>query len=954
MAHVDAPVRIQLLGGLDVRGVGGEPIPGIGNQPKLAAILVYLALAPDGRPRRRDDLLSIFYPESDEASARNALGQALHRLRSTLGGRVLRSSGHEVRLDEEHVWCDAAQLRRAAAAGDDFEVLRLYGGTLLESFHVRGAAPEFDTWLAGEREELRRLAVRSAWRAANAEEMAGNPTGASEWARAAVRFDPSDETGVRRLMLLLAEADDARGASRVFDAHAARMKNEFELDPSEELVELAATLRSRSLRRQGGPPVSAPEPRPRSVPPTPDAGPGDPMLPEPGPAEASTPPPAAAHGTAIRAMGVLVAAIFVALLLLPEGTTLPVLAVGDIHIESPADTALPVALILSTNLARIEGLSIVTEDRVGEVAAQLALAGRVPRGARGAAHQAGADEVVEGVLSRREGLYRLDFRRVDRRSRSASGHVVEAADILDLVDLATEAIASDLGLRAPAVRAQGGSASLVAYRLYQQGLDQLHAYDWPAAESLFRAALAEDSTFAMAAFQVAGITARADREALFARARRLAARSPERERLMISAKAALALLDPAGLAVADTLVVRYVHDPEALMAYAQALGMDERHAEAATNYRLAAELDSLSVHAHDARCRACEALEKMRVSYFAADSLDAPERVARDWVRRYPQSPQAWSVLAGTLEDLGRFEEAGQAMARANGGVDRRTPDDLTGIWIRQLRFDDVDAYWRSQLLVGDAEARKSAYWGAFVSFRTQGRLEEALAAARGFRALQGDPLLEGLALLELGRPRESAAIFEALAAPWAGETAPVLARRRAWHLAHAAAGYAAARDTATLRVVEDTVRVYGGGSAAAGDRRLHHYVRGLRLQTQGRVSEAREAFEAAMVAPYYTYVRLPFEAGRASLAADDPERAISVLTAALRGPVSAAGLYASRTELLELLGDAYAKGGQVDSAAAVYGRVLESWSRADPLLGSRVEGVRARLAALRPAGDGR
>ena len=101
------------------------------------------------------------------------------------------------------------------------------------------------------------------------------------------------------------------------------------------------------------------------------------------------------------------------------------------------------------------------------------------------------------------------------------------------------------------------------------------------------------------------------------------------------------------------------------------------------------------------------------------------------------------------------------------------------------------------------------------------------------------------------------------------------------------------------------------------------------------------------MPSAHYGYVRQPLELARASLAVNDPDRAIAVLRSALLGPISSTGLYASRTDLLELLGDAYARNQQPDSARAVYARALESWKKADPQLRPRVAAVSARLQAL-------
>ena len=57
-------------------------------QPKRVALLAYLVVEGQRVPVPRDRLLALFWPESDEARARNALSQALHHLRQALGTDV--------------------------------------------------------------------------------------------------------------------------------------------------------------------------------------------------------------------------------------------------------------------------------------------------------------------------------------------------------------------------------------------------------------------------------------------------------------------------------------------------------------------------------------------------------------------------------------------------------------------------------------------------------------------------------------------------------------------------------------------------------------------------------------------------------------------------------------------------------------------------------------------------
>src|SRR5205085_8757054 len=113
--------------------------------------------------------------------------------------------------------------------------------------------------------------------------------------------------------------------------------------------------------------------------------------------------------------------------------------------------------------------------------------------------------------------------------------------------------------------------SLVAYRLYQEGLRAYYGAD-PGSAALFRAASAEDSTFAMAAYYealIANTEGRPDAPALLDRAARLAQRAPDRERLLIRYRVAALHQTPDAAPLAETLSVRYPEDLDAGLAVAE-------------------------------------------------------------------------------------------------------------------------------------------------------------------------------------------------------------------------------------------------------------------------------------------------------------------------------------------------------------------------------------------------
>src|SRR6476469_1098852 len=122
-------IRFLTLGGLDLRhSVRGE-LRMVLTQPKRAALLAYLALADSSGFRRRDTLVSLFWPDSDEIHARGALRQAVNFLRRAMGEGVIISRGEEeIGISGTGMWIDAIAFESAALSGRHAEALDLYRG----------------------------------------------------------------------------------------------------------------------------------------------------------------------------------------------------------------------------------------------------------------------------------------------------------------------------------------------------------------------------------------------------------------------------------------------------------------------------------------------------------------------------------------------------------------------------------------------------------------------------------------------------------------------------------------------------------------------------------------------------------------------------------------------------------------------------------------------------------
>ncbi len=941
-------IELRTLGSLDLLAARRPGSRDVVSQPKRMALLAYLAVAEPRGLKRRDTLMALFWPDSDADHARRVLRQTVYLLRRALGGdAVISRGGEEVGINPEALRSDVGQFEEALAQGRLAEALELYRGDFLSGFHPPGVAGEMEEWIASERRRLRAAAASAAWTLASREEQRGR-LGASDggvhWARRAVALDRDNEDAVKDLMLLLARRGDRAGALRVFEDHAHRLREEFGIEAPGHALQQAVTALRAPIRVEmpAAPaltvalPAEAPVVEPVTVP---------------------SPPPAAGRRRApsrrslvVGAAGALVLAGLYALVLWRgSASRTPVLAVGPIVEISGADSvgdAAALGDLLSTSLARLPRMEVIPAARLHEVQAELAAAGSASTGVLTAARLAGARQLARGTLrTSSRGGSRLDLQVVDL----ASGRVIrafsaEGDDIFALVDHATTLVATGFGVPIPAAPITSvTTSSAVAYRLYQEGLRAYYASDGRAALGLFRAAIDEDSAFAMAEYYaaLAGFDERdSAAETHLRRAAQLAGRAPDRERLLIAYRVAEREQSPAAVSLAETLAVRYPKDPDAQYALGAVQTWNGDFAAAAATYRRVIALDSLGLAADRGRCLACEAYLQLWYTFLYADSGPAAERVAREYLRRRGLRSAALSLLAQALAREDRVAEAAAAWRTADsvGGLPGANDLPASALAIRAGDFARADSILDARYPRATPAGRTEVVWLKAISLRAQGRLREALA-------LDLPPQMRALVLLESGRAREAAALFSRVAYAMPVGTAGGWARNRVWNLTHVATCAAAAGDTARLALLADSLEGLGSFSAFGRDARLHHYVRGLLWAARGDMARAADEYRRSVWSWSDGYTRANYELARTALALGRPADATFPLQAALRGDLESSNLYVTRTELHELLADAFAALGRRDSAAAHYAAVARAWRRADPAFTARRVRAQAYLA---------
>ncbi|HXG43464.1 MAG TPA: tetratricopeptide repeat protein [Gemmatimonadales bacterium] len=1020
-------MKLKTFGGLALVVETG-PVRGAGTQRRRLALLALLDWAGD-RGMTREKILGYLWPESDSEKARRILNQAIYTLRRDLGADDLFTGSHEIRLNPERLWSDRGEFCQRYRSGDLEEAVALYQGPYLDGFYLP-EAPEFERWTETTRATLAQEYAEALERLARGAGERGDLRAAVGWWRKLANAEPLSSRVALGLMQSLAAAGDMAGALQCFRVHEELVRQELEAPPDRDVVAFAEGLR-RGRAQLTGRPAGRTDPAPPSgLPPSP-AAPIPPSrtpstrvpapepkarnpVPEPGLSEitdeyarprpapepasapsagaraplaspASIPPKSAASSRRRLALRWLAGAGAAVVLLglglggrfrrAPAATGSPTVAVGWI-VDFTGDSAgLARALreMLATNLTRARGVQVVSTARLYELMGPLGGASDSAARVVAAARQAGAAELVDGALYRVQSRYLLDLRRTDLATgRLRASYRVEGESSLRLADSGAAALAQGLGGEPPGAPPGGPETrSVVAYRLYEQGLREYFAGRPESAASLFDAALREDSSFAMAAFYraltvpVSGGDGVSQRLAALGQVVRLAANAPDRDRLVILGRYYLESSDPRAAAVAETLTVRYPAEVEGYNLLSNALLLRGDFAPAIAALQRVIAMDSATLRKDPrrpdspARCLACEAAGNLAWVYRVLDSTDAAERVAREWTRVQPGSPSAWGTLAMVLQAQGRWEEALAAenavaalSPQPSRAVNRAITLFLAG------RFDEADALLQEFVRIYPVHTSGTLWW-AVRSLRMQGRLREALEAALRLRRLAPQPprrdaapyeaLMQGAVLYEMGRFREAAALFDSISRHLrpGDMPEPRYYRSLAWTQTLRASALAAAGDTALLPRIADSVEGWAARTGLGRDHRLPHHVRGLILVARGRLPEAEAAFRRALLAPAGGYTRTNVQLAQVLLAQGRPLEAARIARAPLWNSFDGPESYVTPTELCELTALAFDAAGLRDSAAAYYRRVVTNWRRADPELVPRRERAALRLRAL-------
>jgi len=229
--------HLRILGPPSLRNHEGITPPSLGWGKPLAL----LALLTVRGEMRRDEIVDLLWRGVDEAKARNAFRQALHRLRSALGEQLIPQDREVLRLvPGAGLDIDLREFELALSTGRLDTALELYKGDFLQDAVLD--EPAFDQWADAERLRIRSRYRNALDRSVTSAEQAGDWAGAIARSRRLVEIAPLDEKAARTAAHACLSAGKRTEARDVLVAFGARLQSELGVGLPSELAAMLARI----------------------------------------------------------------------------------------------------------------------------------------------------------------------------------------------------------------------------------------------------------------------------------------------------------------------------------------------------------------------------------------------------------------------------------------------------------------------------------------------------------------------------------------------------------------------------------------------------------------------------------------------------------------------------------------------------------------------------------------
>jgi tetratricopeptide (TPR) repeat protein len=333
---------------------------------------------------------------------------------------------------------------------------------------------------------------------------------------------------------------------------------------------------------------------------------------------------------------------------------------------------------------------------------------------------------------------------------------------------ATDSPAAATATGAPASTAKVPitTTSEEAKALYSKGRDLTEQLRNQEARKLFEQAVAKDSTFALAHYNLA-LTSASPKEFFqhVTHAVALADKASEGERLLILGLQANANADqPKALQYAEELVAKYPQDERAHLNLGNIYGGQQQNDKAIAEYQKAIQINPNYSIAHNA----------LGYAYRAVDNNTEAEKAFKKYIELVPNDPNPYDSYAELLMKLGRFDESIEQYRKALS-VDPSFSSSNVGIAANLMFEGKPDAaVAEAQKLYDSAQddgVRRNALTNQAIIYTDAGKTGQALQRmeqmdalakkAADTAALSFNAVTTGDILLEAGRAAEARARYD-------------------------------------------------------------------------------------------------------------------------------------------------------------------------------------------------
>ena len=231
---------------------------------KTQALLIYLAVT--NQRHRRDSLVNLLWPESNQVRGRALLRNSLHALNKALGSGWIQADQETVSLNHDaELWVDVNRFRSLigqceANGHGSGEVCRsclnplkgamdLYRGDFLTGFTLKDSV-NFDDWQLSQSETLRSEMSIGFGRLIRCLREEREQEKAIKYARRWMELDSVNEAAHRQLMELYTLSGQRSAALRQYEKCVRVLKAELGVSPEDETAELFEAIKENRIKRE--------------------------------------------------------------------------------------------------------------------------------------------------------------------------------------------------------------------------------------------------------------------------------------------------------------------------------------------------------------------------------------------------------------------------------------------------------------------------------------------------------------------------------------------------------------------------------------------------------------------------------------------------------------------------------------------------------------------------------